>query len=172
MANRGAQKGFTLLELTISLLVMVIMYGVLSTRLANVAESAERAAVYGMLGQIRQQVNLRLAKFYMEGAPGKARALINENPFSWISPPSKQYAGEIDDASEGLIEGQWYFERTAKQLIYRVQRNNKLKIEGKQQRNLRFVLKLNGNAADDQRKRAAYSIKIQPVRPFVWDIET
>jgi prepilin-type N-terminal cleavage/methylation domain-containing protein len=170
MVNRDAQKGFTLLELVISLLVMVILYGVLSTRLANVAESAERAAVYGMLGQVRQQVNLRLAKFYIEGAPGKARALINENPFSWISPPSKQYAGEIDNVADALIEGQWYFERTTKELIYRVKRNNNIKIEGEQQRNLRFVLKLNGNAADDQHKRAVYSIKIQSVNPFVWDI--
>jgi hypothetical protein len=172
MANRDVQKGFTLLKLAITLLVMVIMYGVLSTRLANVAESAERAAVYGMLGQIRQQVSLRLAKFYIEGAPGKARALINENPFSWISPPSTQYAGEIDDSSEGLIEGRWHYERTTKQLIYRVQRNNNIIIEGNEQRNLRFVLKLNSNAADDQHKRAVYSIKIQAVSPFVWDIDT
>ncbi|BBB31510.1 type II secretion system protein [Neptunomonas japonica] len=170
MANRKRQKGFTLLELVISMLVIVILYGVLSTRLGRVAESAERAAVYGVLGQVRQQLNLRLAKFYIDGSPSKAKALINENPFSWISPPPSQYAGEVNDVAEVLVKGRWYFDTATKQLVYRVKRNNKLKIEGGEQRNLKFVLKLSGNAADTQQKRAVYSIKIQTVRPFVWNI--
>ncbi|WP_028470099.1 type II secretion system protein [Neptunomonas japonica] len=170
MANRKWQKGFTLLELVISVLVIAILYGVLSTRLGRVAESAERAAVYGVLGQVRQQLNLRLAKFYIDGSSDKAKALINENPFSWISPPPSQYAGEVSDATEVLIKGRWYFDRVTKQLIYRVKRNNNIKIEGGEQRNLRFVLKLNGKAADTQQKSAVYSIKIQAVKPFVWNI--
>ncbi|MGY8872886.1 MAG: prepilin-type N-terminal cleavage/methylation domain-containing protein [Pseudomonadales bacterium] len=171
MARRKMQQGFTLLELVVSVLVIIILYGVLSTRLGHVAESAERAAMYGMLGQIRQQLNLRLAKFYIDGSPGQAKQLINENPFDWISPPPKQYGGEVDGAAKALIEGRWYFEQPTKHLIYRVKRNNKLKIQGGEQRNLRFVLKLNGNAADNQQKSAVYSIKIQAVSPFVWDIK-
>lgn len=171
MASRDEQRGFTLLELVISFLVITILYGVMSTRLERVAESAERAAVYGMLGQVRQQLNLRLAKFYIEGSKGKARELINENPFGWISPPPKQYGGEIDEITEALVEGRWYFERATKQLIYRVKRNNNIKIEGGEQRNLRFVLKLNDDTADNQQKGAVYSIRIQAVKPFVWDIK-
>ncbi len=173
MVNIRKDKGFTLLELVVSLLVVVILYGVLSVRLGGVAESAERAAMYGMLGQIRQQINVRLASFYIEGAPHKVKNLIQENPFSWISPPAKQYAGEVgEEADEKLLEGHWYFDRNTKQLVYRVQRNKHLKIEGDEQRNLKFVLKLNGNAADNLKQGAVYSIKIQSVTPFVWDIES
>lgn len=172
MVSIRKDKGFTLLELVVSVLVILILYGVLSVRLGRVAESAERAAMYGMLGQIQQQINLRLASFYIEGAPHKAKNLLQENPFGWISPTAKQYAGEIEEESDQtLLEGHWYYDRRLKQLIYRVQRNNNLKIQGDGQRNLRFVLKLNGNAADNQQNNAVYSIKIQAVKPFVWDIE-
>ena len=173
MVNIKKDKGFTLLELAVSLLVIVILYGVLSIRLGSMAESAERAAMYGMLGQIRQQINLRLASFYIEGSPHKAKNLLTENPFNWISPTAKQYAGEIKEgADEKLLEGRWYFDHSSKQLVYRVQRNKHLKIQGDEQRNLKFVLKLNGNAADNLKQGAVYSIKIQSVTPFVWDIES
>lgn len=173
MVNIRKDKGFTLLELVVSLLVIVILYGVLSVRLGGVAESAERAAMYGMLGQIQQQINLRLASFYIEGSPQKAKNLLTENPFSWISPTAKQYAGEIGyEPDQKLLEGRWYYDSSSKQLIYRVQRNKHLKIESDEQRNLKFVLKLNGNAADNQKQGAVYSIKIQSVTPFVWDIDT
>ena len=167
MVSHIKQKGFTLLELVICLLVVAILYGVLAGRLNRIAESAERAAVYGMLGQVRQQINLRLAKFYIEGSPGKAKDLLHENPFEWISPLPKQYDGEV---KETLIEGRWYFDQALNQLVYRVQRNKNLKIEGENQRNLRFVLKLNGRSADNQKNGAVYSITIQAVRPFDWNI--
>lgn len=173
MVNIRKDKGFTLLELVVSLLVIVILYGVLSVRLGGVAESAERAAMYGMLGQIRQQINLRMASFYIEGSPHQVKYLLQENPFSWISPSAKQYAGEIgEEADQKLLEGRWYYDSRSKQLIYRVQRNKHLKIEGDEQRNLKFVLKLNGNAADNLKQGTVYSIKIQSVTPFVWDIDT
>ncbi len=177
MVNVRKDKGFTLLELVISLMVITILYAVLSTRLGTVAESAERAAMYGMLGQVQQQINLQLASFYIQGSPDKANSLLNENPFSRISSSKvfsspKQYAGEIDGGADPVLaEGRWYYDRRSKQLVYRVQRNKHLKIEGAEQRNLRFVLKLNGDAADNQSKSAVYSIKIQAVKPFVWDIE-
>ncbi|WP_372739725.1 prepilin-type N-terminal cleavage/methylation domain-containing protein [Neptunomonas sp.] len=171
MVNVRKDKGFTLLELVVSLLLILILYGVLSTRLGSVAESAERAAMYGVLGQIQQQINLRLASFYIEGSPHKAKNLLTQNPFSWISPTAKHYGGEIQAAADQTrLAGRWYFDSVSRELVYRVQRNNNLKIQGDDQRNLRFVLKLNGNAADNQQNKAVYSIKIQAVKPFVWDI--
>ena len=163
-------KGFTLLELVVSLLVIVILYGVLSVRLGALAESAERAAMYGVLGQVQQQINLRLAKFYIEGAPHKAKQLLTVNPFSWIAPLPRLYAGEVENSSDkALVAGRWYFDKPNRQLIYRVKRNNNIKIEGISYRNLRFVLKLNGRSADNVEQGAVYSIKIQTVTPFEWN---
>lgn len=163
-------KGFTLLELVVSLLVIVILYGVLAVRLGALAESAERAAMYGMLGQIQQQINLRLAKFYIEGAPHKAKQLLTVNPFSWITPLPRLYAGKVENSSDKkLVAGRWYFDTPNRQLIYRVKRNNNIKIEGVSYRNLRFMLKLNDRSADNVKQGAVYSIKIQTVTPFEWN---
>lgn len=171
MVNVTKNKGFTLVELVVSLLVIVILYGVLSVRLGRIAESAERAAMYGMLGQIQQQINLQLTSFYIQGTPDKVKDLLKENPFSWVSPSAKKYAGEIEGHADQklLLEGHWYYDRGSRQLIYRVQRNNNLKIEGGGYKNLRFVLKLNSNAADNAKQGAVYSIKIQAVTPFEWN---
>lgn len=68
MARRSAEQGFGLLELAVSLLLVAVLYGVLATSLSKTAEQAERAAMYGMLGQLQQQLNLKLAQYYIAGS--------------------------------------------------------------------------------------------------------
>ncbi|SIS87466.1 type II secretion system protein [Neptunomonas antarctica] len=171
MARNRGSRGFTLLELIVSLLVIVVLYGVLSVRLGTIAESTERASVYGMLGQIQQQLNFRATEFYIDGTPDKFANLVKENPFSWFPAHPAQYAGEIT-AGDGkeILAGRWYFDVAHRELIYRVQRNKYLKIKGNDNRNLRFVLNLSSNSADNQQYSAVYSAKIQTVQPFVWEI--
>jgi prepilin-type N-terminal cleavage/methylation domain-containing protein len=170
--NRGS-RGFTLLELVVSLLVIVVLYGVLSIRLGTMAESAERAAVYGMLGQIQQQINFRATEFYIDGTPEKFANLVKENPFNGFLVSPTQYAGEVTaDTSKERLAGRWYFDTAHRELIYRVQRNKHLKIESNHGRELRFVLNLNGRSADNLSHSAVYSIEIQAVQPFVWEINT
>lgn len=172
MDNIDKNKGFTLLELAVSLLAIIILYGVLSVRLGNVAESTERAAVYAMLGQIEHQMNLRVASFYINGTTDKVASIVQENPFIWSEPTAKLYAGEIVlNVGQTLIDGRWYYDPYLKHLVYRVQRNKHLKIQGGEKKSLRFMLKLKDTAADKQVKSAMSNLSIEAVTPFVWDIE-
>ena len=166
------QKGFTLFELVISLLVIFILYGVLSFHLGRIAESSERAAVYGVLGQIQQQVNLKLASFYIAGTQNKVSSLVDENPFTWVQPTLKSYAGEVSANETELQAGFWYFDLSNKQMVYRVQRNEFLKVDGEQGNELKFMLKLTRADADTQNKTRNFGVKIVPVKQFTWEIKS
>ncbi len=172
-AMRRNNRGFTLLELVISLLVIVILYGVLSVYLGRIAESAERAAVQGMLGQLQAQINIRMTKFYIEGRPEKANALLLENPFDWIPSQAKLYAGEINKNvnSRVLEKGFWYFDSDANELIYKTRRNTYLKVGEGDGSELRFVLKLNHAMADNPANGANYNVSVAPLWPYTWKIK-
>ncbi len=165
------QKGFTLLELCISLLVIFILYGVLSFYLGRLAESSERAAVYGVLGQLQQQISLKLARYYIAGTPHEAEAMINQNPFTWMPETLANYGGEISDANE-VKEGFWYFDPTERQMVYFLQRNEFLRVEELPSKELKFMLKLTGVSADNIGSTHSYGVKIDPVKPFTWDFKS
>ena len=55
-----ALRRMRLLEVAVVVAIVAILYGVLSSRLVVLGERAERAAVQGMLGQLKQQLNYLL----------------------------------------------------------------------------------------------------------------
>lgn len=184
MAKRSAEQGFGLLELAVSLLLVAVLYGVLATSLSKTAEQAERAAMYGMLGQLQQQLNLKLAQYYIAGQQRSLQTLVRENPFLWagassdmVNPaqPMRQsaglYGGETTAAESTLWEpGVWYYVRDTHELVYLPRRADYLKIEQAQGKTLRFMLKLNGASADNPSIASGFSAKIEAVWPFTWDI--
>lgn len=184
MARRSVEQGFGLLELAISLLLVAVLYGVLAISLSKTAEQAERAAMYGMLGQLQQQLNLKLAKYYIVGQQRSLHELVQENPFLWAdaadtAPNPMQpdierlgvYGGETTSAEAALWEpGVWYYVRDTHELVYLPRRAEYLKIEQAHGKILRFVLKLNGASADNPSITSGFSAKIEAVWPFTWDI--
>mgnify|MGYP000421602536 FL=1 len=55
-----ALRRMRLLEVAVVVAIVAILYGVLSNTLVVLGERAERAAVQGMLGQLKQQLNRKI----------------------------------------------------------------------------------------------------------------
>jgi len=174
-----AVKSMRWLEMAVALAIIATLYGVLSSKLEVLGESAERAAMQGVLGQLKQQLNMKIAKRYIQGSRDLT-PLATENPFTWLAAPPENYRGELDSLTAILDRSEvevWFFNSQSHELVYKVNRHQFLKIGDENQQILRFVLNLNQLTADKQSKAEAvtsmtYQGVFNTVVPFTWQIDT
>lgn len=119
------QKGFSLLELAVVAVVLAVVLAVLLNRLAFYQEAAERARFEAELRIYKTALQIRLAELILERREGEARMLEVENPTRWLSEKSTNYGGEYPVRPE---PGTWYFDRTARELVYVVNSGNGLTV--------------------------------------------
>lgn len=120
MTGRCRQRGFTLLELAVSVIVVSVILGLLLQRFQLYQQEAEPIAVRQLVGTLRTALGVRNVQLIVAKKEHLLRSIIGENPMNWLVHPPSNYLGEYH-ALEGkaLPDGYWYYDRGDKSLVYR-----------------------------------------------------
>ncbi|WP_221249780.1 prepilin-type N-terminal cleavage/methylation domain-containing protein [Desulfuromonas versatilis] len=117
----GDQRGFTLLELAVVVVVVGILFLVALGRLLGLQVDAERVTMEMQAGALRSALSLQAARYLAQDRPQKLAELVFVNPIEHLVERPKNYLGELDGPDpEGVEGGNWYYDRKKQLLVYRV----------------------------------------------------
>lgn len=120
--NRCAERGFTLLELTVVVCIVAVLFTVALNKYLDLLVDVERATMEQNLGAMRSAVALQMASRLVKGHSERAAAMAGENPMRYMSETPNNYLGELDGPDPATIEeGSWYYDTRQQAMIYRVQ---------------------------------------------------
>ena len=96
LKGRLPERGFTLLEIVVVIMLIGTLLVVGSTRLINYVEEAERVAVLTLEGRLRSALLLETAKRVLDDDDGGVVALADSNPMRLMLEAPYNYAGELE----------------------------------------------------------------------------
>jgi prepilin-type N-terminal cleavage/methylation domain-containing protein len=137
--RRPAQRGFTMLELVISITVIGILSAIFLERSLTYQEYGEQTAMEVSLRNMRSGLRLKVADLMTRDQMNRVGELLDQNPVHWLPPPPPNYLGELRNPDPSrLAPGNWYFDAERKEVVYVPQRRRYLKIDNPAERTLRF----------------------------------
>lgn len=163
--------GFTLLELTIVVLVILVLFLAALNELLPLRARVERSEVLVTVGSMRRALGYEMARRVLEEPAGGPEALVGSNPVLWLATPPRNYVGELTgEAAAAVAPGSWYFDPAEGVLVYRVEHEDGF--TGKDQRiRLRVALRFEDRDGDGRYQRGSdrvLGLDIEVLDAFVW----
>ena len=199
LAHRWSSRNLTRLELTFALLIIALMLGTFSARILALYAAAEERAVQATVVNINTALRMYLYQLVIEGRLIDAVQWGGANPMALIeqwgrvidagtlekAPElaglsavatgfSSRYLGEFDDPDLATVEGgQWYFDRRARALVYRVQNTEFFRSALKGPARIRFRVALqfddeNNDGEYNSESDALQGAALKPMENFYW----
>jgi prepilin-type N-terminal cleavage/methylation domain-containing protein len=116
------QRGFTLIELVVVLVVLSLLAAVAVPKFIEVTKQAEASAVRGVLGNLRSALSLRMAQGLINGEELSKWASNGANRDDRLYPMDdllidrpEQYLGIISDSNN---RGAWYDDFETHEVVY------------------------------------------------------
>ena len=117
-----ASAGFTLLELVIVIILVIVLFSVAAWRLLPLRGQAEAAHVAATIGAMRSALGLAVAERVVRDGPTSVADLTGSNPVDLLDEPPAQYLGPRSQAEPRESPGGfWYFDDESGELVYQVQ---------------------------------------------------
>ena len=161
-------RGFSLLELAVSIAIVSVLAAVLLTRLAYYQELAEKAAMESTLRTIKTGLQVRLAELIVTNRQALAGELESEDPFRWLDDKPPNYGGRYRAPPE---PGAWYFDAGERQLVYVVITGDRLELDGGgDAREVRFRARLLKDPVriGGSEILSVTGVSLLPVRSYRW----
>lgn len=115
------QSGFTLLELVIVIILVMVLFLTAWWRLMPLRGDAEAAHVATTVGTLRSALGLAVTERIVKESLENAAELEASNPMKLLGQTPSNYIGEIEpDAHPAIEGGRWYFDPSERLLHYRV----------------------------------------------------
>lgn len=168
------QRGFTLLELIIVIILVVLLFLVAFDRLLPLRGQAEAAHVASTVGTLRSALGMSTAQRVLEDGISGLSELNESNPMALLAKPPDNYMGEIESADdEEVPRGRWYFERASDRLGYRVRYPQYLQQPGDDTVHLTWRVTLSftdkdGNGEYDPGIDAAHGLDLLTLHDRAW----
>jgi len=116
-----SNRGFTLLELVVVMILVGILFSVAAWRLLPLRGDAEAAHVATTIGTLRSALGLSLADHVLRGQYQALQTLDGSNPMDLMLETPERYAGIVSGRDIGRVPpGHWYFIEESGLLGYRV----------------------------------------------------
>lgn len=164
--GRGATRGFSLLELTAVVAILVSVAGMLLWRLRYYQEAAERARVEYTANTLGLALQLHIASQLARQRAVDYVALALDNPVNWLDKPMLGYRGELTRGdAKRLPRGSWYFDRARGELVYLPLRDAYLAGDDAGEKRVRFRVRL---LRVQSGTGASVAVRFEPVQPNRW----
>lgn len=158
------QRGFTLLEMTLVIILVVVLYVVAVDRILPLRGDAEAAAAATVVGASRSALGMEVAARIIHDGPASVGELDGVNPMRLLSEVPDNYLGEVDGVDPAnLPPGNWYFDLESRELVYLVRFGQYFRTEMPGPPRLAFRTELVYN----ERDRLA-GVRLARVNAFVW----
>ncbi len=159
---RRKTHGFGLVDLAVAIALLAALLYFLLDRVLYMQEQGEKAEVEETVRSIDFALRLEAASRMARGPDPQRPSLEMENPVKWLQSPPRHYLGEFKNPPVQTVTPCWYFDSTARQLVYRPNRADHLRIEGEAGENgkkeLRFAVDAdNGSASPRLMSRLSYA---------------
>jgi hypothetical protein len=122
------QRGSGWAEFAIVAALLTCLAAFLLPRLMEYQERAEKTLVDLTIRSLRTTLRWQVAQHMFHGRADDLADLVGANPVSWLEQPPAGYLGELAGEASGLGGGTWYFDTTARQLVYVPQRDAHLSV--------------------------------------------
>lgn len=163
--------GFTLIELTVVVCIVAVLFGVALERLLRYQELGERTAMELNLNAINSALAMRFAALYLKGGREAVEADSGRNPIEFLRRPPENYLGELfEPALASLPRRSWYFDLATRELVYLPDRRRYLSSDSGPPELIRFRVDPGGVLSDSAGLRELRPPLVGPVRPFKWEI--
>ena len=116
---RPGERGFSLIELVVSLTLVAVLVGVFLDRALFYREQAEKSAMEQVALDLRASVNLKVAELVLGNRFGDLAALPDLNPMDFLGQVPANYLGVLPGpAGAEVMAGNWYFDKFSKEVVY------------------------------------------------------
>lgn len=167
------QRGFTLIELIVVIIIIVAMMGLFLDRMRFYQEQAEKTAMETVVGTVQSALTMQYGQLVTRGKPSDLGALAQDNPMNWLQKKPRNYSGEFYDPTPLAVEsGNWVFDLKSRDLVY-VIRNANYFTPGKDGKNwIRFHVVVSREISRlpslQDSPPELTGIQFEPVEPYSW----
>lgn len=113
------QRGFTLIELVVVVVIVAIMTGFALDRLLPLIGRAERAAFLQVQSQLRSALLLEAAEKITRGQSARLGELAGVNPMALLLSTPANYHGLLPrQTDEPVARASWYYDERTGRLVY------------------------------------------------------
>jgi len=172
-APRRPDRGFSLVELVVVLVIVSIISAILLDRVKFYQEQAEKATMEATAAAIQAGLHLRLAGYLASGQDRDVQRLATENPIDWLARKPESYAGALDRvAARDLPGGTWYFDLTDRTVVYRVRYGRTFVADAEGVKEVRFRANIDyGRLEPGSNLIGIKRLDFAPVHPYQWPID-
>ncbi|MBI5429717.1 MAG: prepilin-type N-terminal cleavage/methylation domain-containing protein [Nitrosomonadales bacterium] len=166
-------KGFTLIELIVVIIIILILSGLFLNRMMFYIGQAEKVAMEEVAGTIQSSLTMQYGKLLTRGKPSDLAALANDNPMAWLQKKPRNYLGEFYGPTPQSVEsGNWVFDLKTRELVYLVRNGGYFKPGADGESWIRFHVVIDRDPSRlPSLKNAApevTGILFKPVTPYQW----
>jgi prepilin-type N-terminal cleavage/methylation domain-containing protein len=171
------ERGFSLLELLIVIVIISVLLVVAIDRLLMLRFEAERATVQTVLGALRSALYIEFAAAAAKGEIKRMDTARGSNPMLHLAEKPEGYAGEFYGPDPKVFEpGTWYFDLRDRTLVYVVRFPQQFVTPLAGPPRLRVVVEPDYDDADrngrfDPGRDPVRGLKLVPLEPFFWKTE-
>ena len=169
-----AERGFSLVELLVVIVVIGLLLTVAIERLLKVRVEAERPMVQSGVTALRSALYLEFTAAVTGGRMARLDTAAGSNPMALLVERPDTYAGEFFGADPALFEpGTWYFDSRDRALVYTVRFPERFVSPLGGPARARFKVEpdyddLDRNGRFDPGRDPVRGLKLAPMEPFYW----
>lgn len=156
---RDKSHGFGLVDLAVALALLAALLYFLLDRLLTMQEMAEKPRWKRRCVRSTTPCAWRPPADWHTGGDTRRLLLEKENPIKWLQAPPRNYLGETSTPPAHAKPAYWFYRPQERELVYRPNRAEHLKIEGGKNSELRFAVR-----ADAKQPQPG----LMPVLPYEW----
>ena len=164
-----AQRGFSLFELVVVILLIGVLMSLAIDRLMRIQVDAERVSVQYVIGALESALNLQVAEIVVKQGLGAIGSLQDRNPMTFLSKTPANYNGVAqEDAADWQRKSGWYYDSDKKILVYTVQNTHYFhsSVEGRPR--IRLQLRLIYTQTGAGEKPSLRGVSLQSLDEYRW----
>jgi general secretion pathway protein G len=167
------QRGFTLLELVVVIIIISIIGLVAINRFWQWSVVAERAGMQTVVANLRTALGLETSRRALRQQLPQLPILVGTNPMALLAQTPDSYLGEIEDEQQVNQDGVWYFDSHERLLVYRLRYSDGFSTELTGAPRVRYRIKLiyndnNRNGRFDSNSDDIGGLDLVPAEAFTW----